>query len=49
MRPVNLHMTCRAVGVLGVLIMLRTSRLNGSHSMIHTVASETELRDRAEP
>ena len=49
MRPVHLHVTSRAVGVLRVLVMLRTSRLNGAHFMIHAVASETELRDGAEP
>ena len=42
-------MTSRAVGVLGVLIMLRTSRLNGSDIMRNAVTGETKLIDCAEP
>ena len=49
MRPVNLHVTSRAVVVLSVQIMLRTGRLNGSDVMRYAVARQTELRDGAEP
>lgn len=48
MRPVDLHMTSRAVVVLRVQIMLRTSRLNGPHVVRDAVTSQTELRDGAE-
>ena len=48
MRPVNLDVTGRAVGVLRVLIMLRSSRLNGSDVVRHAVAGQTELIDCAE-
>ena len=43
MRPVNLHVTSRAVGILRVLIMLRTCRLNRSHVMRDAMASQTQL------
>ena len=43
MRPVHLDVTGCAVGILRVLIMLWSSRLNGSYVMRHTVASQTEL------
>ena len=49
MRPVDLHVTSRAVVVLRVQIMLRTSRLKGSDVMRNAVARQTELRDGAEP
>ena len=48
MRPVNLDVTGRAVGVLGVLIVLWSSRLNGSDVMRHAVTRQAELVDRAE-
>ena len=48
MRPVNLDVTGRAVGVLRVLIMLWSSRLNGSDVMGHAVTGQTELIDCAE-
>ena len=48
MRPVNLDVTGRAVGVLRVLIMLWSSRLNGSDVMSHAVTGQTELIDCAE-
>src|SRR5207249_3342634 len=35
MRPVNLHVTGRAVRVLGILVMLWTTRFNRSHVMRH--------------
>ena len=43
MRPVNLYVTSRAVGVLRVLIMLRASRLNGADVVRNAVACQTEL------
>jgi hypothetical protein len=49
MRPVNLHMTSGAVGVLRVLVMLWSTRFNGSDVMRDAVASETQLIDSAEP
>jgi len=49
MRPVNLDVTGRAVGILRVLIMLWSSRLNGSDVMRHAVTGQTELIDCAEP
>ena len=48
MRPVNLDVTRRAVGVLRVLIVLWSSRLNGPDVMRHTVTRQAELVDRAE-
>ena len=47
MRPVNLHVTSRAVVVLSVQIMLRTGRLNGSNVMRDAVAGQTKLVDGA--
>ena len=48
MRPVNLDVTRRAVGVLRVLIVLWSSRLNGSDVMRHAVTGQTELINCAE-
>ena len=48
MRPVNLDVTRRAVGVLRVLIVLGTSRLNSPDVMCHAVTRQAELVDRAE-
>ena len=42
----NLYVTGRAVGVLRVLVMLRSGRLNRSDVVRHTVAGQTELIDR---
>ena len=43
MRPVDLDVTGRAVRILRVLIMLWSSRLNGSDVMRHAVTRQTEL------
>ena len=43
----NLHVTRCAVGILSVLIMLRTGRLDGSDVMGHAVAGQTQLIDGA--
>ena len=48
MRPVNLDVTRRAVGVLRVLIVLWSSRLNGSDVMRHAMTRQTKLVNRAE-
>jgi len=48
MRPVNLDVTGRAVRILRVLIVLWSSRLNGSDVMRHAVTGQTELIDCAE-
>lgn len=45
----NLDVTGRAVGVLRVLVMLRTSRLNCPDIMRDAVARQTELVDGAVP
>jgi hypothetical protein len=45
----NLHVASRAVGVLRVQIMLRTSRLHGSDVVRYAVACQTKLADSAEP
>ncbi|MDQ1639202.1 MAG: hypothetical protein QOF62_2541 [Pyrinomonadaceae bacterium] len=49
MRPVNFHVTGRAICVLRVLVMLWTTRLDGSDVMGHAVAGEAELIDCAKP
>ena len=49
MRPMNLDVTSRAVGILGVLVMLRPSRLNGPDVMRYAMAGKTKLVDSAEP
>ena len=41
----DLYVTSRAVGVLGVLIVLRAGRLNRSNVVGHAVAGETKLID----
>lgn len=48
-RSVNLYVTGSAVGVLRVLIMLRSGWLNRSDVMRHAVAGQTELIDRGVP
>lgn len=48
MRPVNLDVTGRAVGILRVLIMLWPSRLNRSDVMRHAMTGQTKLIDCAE-
>lgn len=49
MRPVDLHVTGRAIVVLSVQIMLWASRLYRSDVMRDAVARQAELRDGAEP
>ena len=44
----NLDMTGRAISVLGVLVVLRSSRLNCPHVMGHAVTSQAELIDLTE-
>jgi len=46
-RAVNLHVTRDAVGVLGILVVLRSGRFDGAHIVRHAVARQTELIDRA--
>ena len=46
-RSVDLNMTVRAVRVLRVQVMLRTSGLLRSHTMGHAVTGQTELSDAA--
>lgn len=43
----NLDVTVRAIGVLGILIVLRTSRLLGAHAMRYAVACEAKLPNPA--
>src|SRR6266545_2969317 len=43
----NLHVTRCAVGILSVLIMLRTSRLDSPDVMGHAVAGQAQLIDGA--
>ena len=43
----NLHVTRDAVGVLGILVVLRPGRFDGAHIVRHAVARQTELIDRA--
>ena len=49
MRPVNFDVTGRAITVLRVLVMLRSTRLNGSDVMCDAVACQAELVNCAEP
>ena len=49
MRPVNLYVTSRAVTVLRVLVMLRTSGLESSDVVCHAMACQAELVYGAEP
>jgi hypothetical protein len=46
---VDLHVTGGAVGVLRILVMLWTSRLNRPNAMIHAVASQAKVIDGAVP
>ena len=48
MRPVDFDVTGRAISVLRVLVMLRSSRLNGSNVMCDAVACQAELVNCAE-
>ena len=48
-RSVNLHVASGAVCILGVLIMLWTSRLKRADVMRHAVARQAQLIDRAIP
>ena len=45
----NLDVASRAIRILGILVVLRTRRLNGADVMRHAMASQTELIDSAEP
>ena len=45
MRPVNLHVTGRAVGILGVQIVLGAGRLQGADIVRDAVTGQTELVD----
>ena len=47
MRPVNLHVTIRAIGVLRVQVMLRAGRLNCADVMRNAVTGQTKLRHAA--
>ena len=46
-RAVNLHVTRDAVGVLGILVVLRSGRFDGAHIVRHAMARQAELIDRA--
>src|SRR5437773_2977128 len=48
-RAMNLHMTRCAVGVLRVLIVLRSTGFNRSDVVRHAVAGQTELINGSEP
>jgi hypothetical protein len=48
MRSMDLHVTCCAIGVLSVLIVLWPSGFDGTDIMSNAVTSQTELIDRAE-
>ena len=43
----NLDVTGRAISILRVLIVRRTSRLNGAHTVVYAVACQTKLVDGA--
>lgn len=43
----NLDVTGRAVRILRVLVVRRTSRLKGAHTVVHAVACQTKLVDGA--
>ena len=43
----NLYVTCGAVSVLRVLIMLRAGRLNRTNAMIHAMTRQTKMVNRA--
>lgn len=46
-RTMDLDVTCRAIRILRILVMGRTCRLNGTHTVIHAVARQTQLVDCA--
>ena len=49
MRPVNLHVTGRAVRVLSILVMLWTTGLNCANVMRYAVTRKAKLIDGAKP
>jgi hypothetical protein len=48
-RSVNLYVTCSAVRILNVLIVLWTGWLIGAHAMVNTVTRQAKLIDLAKP